>query len=297
MPRGSTNPFTPTLFLWLLRALWVGLAVTVTAAISNAAEDAGGAAGIVPSGVWFLALALVAVNLVVVSPIGLTLVRVITPATVPVAVVALLHDDGGAALVAIVLGAVATAVAFTSEVGEAMVQGSAYGDERRFPLRAPAAMLPLMLAAWVLWCAAVLGAVVAAGHERWFVAVAVAVVAIAATWLFGRALHRLSRRWLVLVPAGVVLHDHVLLGETLMVQRSNVAGAALALSGTEAADLTGPAGGHAIDVAVREMVLVVFPTTREQPRGRALHVQSFLVAPTRPGRVLQAMAEAGLPVG
>jgi hypothetical protein len=81
-----------------------------------------------------------------------------------------------------------------------------------------------------------------------------------------------------------------------MVQRTNVAAGRLALADTEAADLTGPAAGHAIDLATRDMVLVVFPSSREHPKGRAIHVQSFLVAPSRPGRALQAMAAAGLPV-
>jgi hypothetical protein len=101
---------------------------------------------------------------------------------------------------------------------------------------------------------------------------------------------------LVLLPGSVVLHDPVVLGETLMVQRSNVAGARLALADTEAADLTGPAAGHALEIAVREMVLAVFAPTPDQPKGRAIHLQSFLVAPSRPGRALTAMAESKLPM-
>jgi hypothetical protein len=53
----------------------------------------------------------------------------------------------------------------------------------------------------------------------------------------------------------------------------------------------------ALDIAVRDMVLVVFPSTETEPTGRAIHVQSFLVAPTRPGRALQAMSDARLRLG
>jgi hypothetical protein len=126
--------------------------------------------------------------------------------------------------------------------------------------------------------------------------VVLALAAAALSWLLGMRFHRLSRRWLVLVPAGLVVHDHMVLGETLMVQRPNVALARLALADTQAADLTGPAAGHAVEVTVREMVLAVLPSTRENPKGKALHVASFLVAPSRPGRALQAMAAAKLPV-
>ncbi|MDO8363753.1 MAG: hypothetical protein Q7V88_12710, partial [Actinomycetota bacterium] len=116
-------------------------------------------------------------------------------------------------------------------------------------------------------------------------------------WLLLRSSHRLSRRWLVLVPAGVVLHDHLVLSETLMVQRVNLSLARLALDDTEAADLTGPAAGHALEVSVHEMVLAVLASTASEPKGKALHMQSFLVAPSRPGRALAAAAHRKLPVG
>jgi hypothetical protein len=103
-------------------------------------------------------------------------------------------------------------------------------------------------------------------------------------------------RWLVLVPAGLVVHDPVVMGETLMVPKGNVAMVRLALADTQAADLTGPAAGVALDIAVHEMVLAVFAANRTQPKGKAIHVQSFLVAPTRPGRALHALTSAGIPV-
>ena len=73
-----------------------------------------------------------------------------------------------------------------------------------------------------------------------------------------RTYHRFALRWLVLVPAGVVVHDPVVLGETLMVLRPAVAGARLAPADTGAADLTGPAAGFAIEVSVHEAATVLF---------------------------------------
>ena len=98
----------------------------------------------------------------------------------------------------------------------------------------------------------------------------------------------LARRWLVFVPAGVVVHDQVVLGETLMVPRAELDGIDLALAGTEAADFTGPAAGHAVEVRLRSMGNALLAPTKASPRGTALHMQSFIVAPTRPGLVLQA---------
>jgi hypothetical protein len=110
------------------------------------------------------------------------------------------------------------------------------------------------------------------------------------TWLVYQRLHHFSCRWLVSVPAGVVVHDPVVLGETLMVLRANVQHAHLALANTEAADLTGPAAGHALEITVREMMQITFSATAKNPKGSAIHAQAFLIAPSRPGRALQALA-------
>jgi hypothetical protein len=99
------------------------------------------------------------------------------------------------------------------------------------------------------------------------------------------------------VPAGVVIHDHVVLAETVMFARRAIDSIGLALAGTEAADLTGPAAGHAVEVALREPETVVLAPTRVKPNGTALHVRAVLVAPSRPGRALAVVRERGLSPG
>jgi hypothetical protein len=283
-----TNLVTPDSFLWLFRIVWVALAIAVATALD----------GTMAAAAWWVLVAVAAVALTVTGPLGLTVVRLATSLAAPVAVIAWIDGASTALGAAITLVALlATFVAASAEVGEAMVQGAAYGDEFRFPLRLPAAMFIPVALMWLVWAAAVLGGTLLVVNERWIVGVVVAGVAAAATWWLGPRFHRLSRRWLVLVPAGVVVHDQVLMAETMLVQRTNIAAARLALAGSEAFDLTGPAGGHALDIAVRDMVQAIFPASAKEPTGRAVHLQSFLVAPSRPGRVLQAMAERKLPVG
>ena len=51
------------------------------------------------------------------------------------------------------------------------------------------------------------------------------------------------------------------------------------------------------DESIHEMVLAVLAATAADPKGKALHVQSLLVAPSRPGRALQAIAAVKIPVG
>jgi hypothetical protein len=278
----SANLLSPRTFLTLLRVLWLAMAVTMGLALRDA--------GPIVAVVWWATVAAVVIALVVPAPAGLTGLRVVSPVVCVAAVIALaLGAPSGWGVGALAVSFLAAAVAFSAETGEAMVQGAAYGQEQRFPLRVPAPVLLPMALAWLLWAAALVGGVLLLRHHDWAAGCAVAAVAAGLSWLLAKRFHRLSRRWLVVVPAGVVLHDHLVLGETLMVQRQNVAAAELALADTQAADLSGPAAGNAVEITVRDTVLAVFPSSKEHPTGRAIHMQSFLVSPTRPGRAIKAI--------
>ncbi len=122
------------------------------------------------------------------------------------------------------------------------------------------------------------------------------VLALAGAVLLGPRWHRLSLRWFVLVPAGVVVHDPVVLADTFPLRTAQVASIRLAAADTEAADLTGPASGYAVEVATTESVTAVFAFTPAEPNGKAIHLRSFLIAPSRPGRALRSARARGLPV-
>ena len=112
------------------------------------------------------------------------------------------------------------------------------------------------------------------------------------------ALHRLSRRWLVLVPAGLVVHDHLALADPVLLRRVDlrrVLGPAEA--GTAALDLTLGAGGLAV-----ESGFAAADSSCRWPRtGRSRTVvattgAAALVAPVRPGAFLRAAVDRRLPV-
>lgn len=272
---------SPSTALWTTRVVVVALAVAMALALERRTAF---------TIVWWVGAGAVLVALLVPGPIALTACRMVVPLCVPIA--AVLVADGShqvAAIAATALAAAATAVLLTGELGEAFVQAAAYGHERRFPLRVPAAVVPAVVISWSVWAGLVVGALVGVAAERWGLVAGLGAPAALLTWPLFARFHQLSRRWLVLVPAGVVVHDPMVLGETLLVMRPNVAGARLAPAHTEAADLTGPASGFAIEVSVKEMVLVHFAGTRREPKGRAIHAASFLVAPTRPGKALLAL--------
>ena len=101
----------------------------------------------------------------------------------------------------------------------------------------------------------------------------------------------------MVVPVGLVIHDQLVLAETLMLRRQEIAGVRLAPGDTQAADLTGPAAGHAVEISTVEPVTALFAATPKQPRGTAIHLTACLVSPTRPGLALSAAAARRLPVG
>lgn len=287
---------TGRLTVWACRAAWVVGAVAVVVAVSRATEGRSSGVGVSATVLLWGTVGASLVAHLVPSTASLTVIRVLAPLTVAGSTLTWAAGAGAWGALAVATTLLAGVLTFGADVGETFAQASAYGDERRFPLRPPAAMLLPVVVTWCVWAAAVLTGPLLLGARQWFAGTAVTLVAVGCSWLVLPRFHRLARRWLVLVPAGLVLHDHVVLAETLLVQRHHVAGLHLALADTKAVDLTGPCGGHAVEVRVHEMVTVVLAPTRRHERGRALHAAAALVAPTRPGRALAAAAANRLPV-
>jgi hypothetical protein len=242
------------------------------------------------------AVGLVAV--LVPSAVSLTVVRILAPLGVLTGVMAAAFG-ASPALTALACGGtlIVALVAFSAEVGLALVQGSAYGDERRFLLRPPAALLvgPLPLA-WALMAGPLVTGTLLIGARRWVAGSVFAAIGALLVVLLAPRLHRLSRRIVVLVPAGLVVRDPLLLADTAMFRRPSVAGLSLALVDTTAVDLTGRALGNAVEVRLRDPGQLVAAGTMHDRQGRSVEVQSFLVAPSRPGRLLAEAASRGYPV-
>ena len=281
----------------MLRAVWAGLAVLAGPAFADAlGDDSRGVQLVASVGLWLLwAGGLVAT--LVPTTVSLTAVRLLAPGAVAAAVWA--WADGAASRPAAVAlaSALATLVAFTAEVGRAYVQGSAYGDESRFPLRPPGLLLvgPLPVA-WAVTMAAGVAGPLMLGARQW-VAGGVAVAAGGPVVVLGVSrLHRLARRWVVLVPAGLVLHDPIALADTALFRRSQIRRLALAGVDTDATDLTLHALGLAVELTLIEPVTVVAAGGRGGPKARPVAVEGVLFSPSRPGALLAEAALRSLPV-
>lgn len=227
---------------------------------------------------------LVTVALLVPSSISLTTMRII----VPVAVVTSIVSAGPVAVFASI---VVTVILFSALFADLMVQGDAYGDERRFCLRTPVPHMAPAVVAWVLLVAPIISGTLGLSAGQWPWAIPLTIAGAVAVAIIPRRLHRLSRRWLVIVPAGVVLHDHVVLGETLMVMRTRIAGLRTTTGPDDAADLTGGVLGTRLSVQLNDSEKVVLSDITARTLGTtvALHVKSFAFAPRRIAAAMSAI--------
>jgi hypothetical protein len=195
---------------------------------------------------------------------------------------------------------VATALAFAPAVASVFVNGPAYGDERRYPLRPPGWVLlgPAALA-WAVLVGGPATAVLLLADDRWVIGGVVAVIGTAAASVAARALHGLARRWLVFVPAGVVIHDPITLADPVLLQKPVIAsiGPAPQQPDGDRIDLTAGALGLAVELRFTQPT-DVFVITRpgRRPTAETAATTRLLVAPTRASAVLADAQSRGLRV-
>jgi hypothetical protein len=285
---------------WGARLAWLAVAVVGGRAIGDATAARSDPVQIVATvGAW-CGWAAGAIALAVPAVATLTAVRVIVPGALAFTVACLAFGaDAGDVLALGIPAAVAAVLVGAAETGSAYVQASAYGDERRMLLRPPLGYLAASVVSWAIWAAALMTAPLAWASRAWPLAGIATVVAAAATWLLPRRWHQLSRRWLVAVPAGLVVHDPVVLGDTLMLPRAQVRSIGLASPGagaTDAADLTGPTPGLAVEIQLGETTTAVLARRPGETQGRAVRLQVLIVSPSRPGAVLAEARYRGYPI-
>jgi hypothetical protein len=284
--------------LWLVRALWLLQPLAFVPLLTRATEH------LAPSGRMLVAVtawaiwAAVLLAALVPSTVSLTAARMMVPLQlITVAVCA----TAGVTAVWLTTAAGASVIAllvwFSGETGVAFAQGSAYGAEQRFPLKPPVPLLIPMLVSWLVTAAAASSAIVLLANRIWIVGAVLLGIALTTSRFVAPRFHQLARRWLVVVPVGLVVHDPMMLTENALFRSAQLAAVHLAPADTEAADLTGGTAGVVVEIVLHQMDTIVKTGTRDNPTGTALHVLSILVSPTRPGKALQAAAARRIPVG
>jgi hypothetical protein len=231
---------------------------------------------------WGLAL----VATLVPRTVGLTAVRVLVPAAFAAAVAVTAYGDADAiAIVAIGWTAALAAVTlFVPALTDAFVDGSSYGPERRMALRVPGTLL--LAPAPLTWAATVGGLAIGPlllAAKVWVAGVLVTVAGVLAAWFGVRALHQLSRRWIVFTPAGVVLHDTLIAGDVILFPKAMVVSITPARADTTATDVSGRALGLVLELRLTEPSKVRGTTT-----------DRLLFSPVRPGALLHEARMRGL---
>lgn len=277
------------ILVWWTRLTWAALALVAPqawgAALASHSRPVQLTAGVLAWTTWGATL----IALAALSTVSLTLTRLVTTVAVPAGAVVAVHEPSGWAVAALAMTIAAAMGAMSAEFAMACVQASAYGAEERFPLRPPAPFVAPMVLAWSVLATAWLVGPLALAARAWLLGGALSTVAVVAAVVLGRRFHRLTRRWLVVVPAGLVLHDHLLLVETVLIRRHDLTGLHLAAGGPDAIDLTGLTWGAAVQIDLREpQVLIPRVGGRGPEASTPVRVRTVVVAPSRPGALLSA---------
>lgn len=285
---------------WAQRALWVALAFTAGPVVGRALDGvdvplrtaaslalwAGWAAGVVAA---FL-----------LHPLALTALRAVSPLVVVGVGIAALEDGTAGTVPALVASAsalLAAGCAFSEPVGTLWVNGPAYPNERRFLLRRPGPGMGGGLAVGLTWALGV--AALATGPSllasgRWWSGAAATVAGLPVVVLVARSLHNLARRWVVLVPAGLVLHDPVALVDPVLFPRQSITVLQAAGDERDGLDVTLRAPGPALRMRLTEPVEVTLMRPGHR-LGRKVETSVLLFSPVRPGAVLQQAGRQRIP--
>lgn len=293
-PTASTDMW----WVWGLRALWLSLPFTAGQAFEAALDGASRPVELTATiGLWAL-WGVAMVLTVIPHTLTLTPLRILAPASFALMLWAVLADEAtGWGVVGLALSAVAALVSLSPPVGASFVNGSSYGDEWRAPLRPPGQLLfgPIPIS-WALAVAGVVAGPMLLAAKQWIAGAIVVLIGFPLAAVAGRSLHGLARRWLVFVPAGVVVHDPMILPDPVLFKRNGLARFGPALADTSATDLSQRALGLALELQLRKPVELSYrPSPGAEPTSSEL--DAVVISVSRPGAILAAANSRRVPVG
>jgi len=217
--------------IWLMRVAWLAMPFTAGELLATALADFEPSFRTACSvGLWVL-WGVVALFSWVLHPFVLGLLRVWVPAGLAGVCWAVVAGGESAdiswaqATPGIVVAAVATIICLTPSVGIAYTDALGYPSERRLLLRPPLALLlgPMLLV-WAVAVGGMLCGPLLLAAQRWLVGGIATPVGMFLAFQAQQSLIGLTRRWLVFVPAGIVVHDSLALGnEARLIETADIA--------------------------------------------------------------------------
>jgi hypothetical protein len=281
------------LWLWCARLAWAVLPITTGSALADALNGWSTAPATVTAvllwGAWVAGL----VALLAPRPWGLTLLRVAAPVAVLATIAAAPSTSTANAIVATASALLAAVLTLAPPFAQATGNALAYGDEVRFPLSIPTPLLllPVPLAVVLVGAGVATGPLLLADGHVVFGILAVVVGLPLAAFLV-RSLHALSRRWFVMVPAGVVIVDPLILLDPVLMQRDELDGIGPTRPDPaleRALDLRLGSRAGSVTIALTEPAS--FSRRRGRTDGAIVDTDIVLIAPIRRAEVM-ATADA-----
>ena len=279
-----------TALVWALRVL-VGCLPFIGAEVSTLLDGQSTSTQTTGTCLAWLVWGAIVIASFVTHPITLTLLRISTPVVSSFLIV--VAATQGASSLQIISAAVGIAIlllSFSAELGGIYVQASAYGDEKRFALRPPVVLVaPVVIATLVVDVSIISAPLLLAENNLLAAAIALFGSIISVKYLIPR-IHKLSRRWLVFVPAGLVVHDEIVLSMNLLIKKQDLNRMQLARDNSSAADLSALTWGVPLELSFNKPLDVSLSAigARHLKAVSAIHAQSVLIAASRPGAVLRA---------
>ncbi|MXZ53802.1 MAG: hypothetical protein F4Z34_11505 [Acidimicrobiaceae bacterium] len=243
----------------------------------------------------WLAYALVLAALLLPGPRALTVTRIGVPAGALELALAAASLSDPFAVIGHLFCVAGTLIVFHPAYAEAQVDAASYGDERRFLLRPPGpVVVALVVPMGALAVAGVASGPLLLAGRGWAAGIVAAAVGLPAAALAAHTLYRLARRWLVFVPNGLVVHDHLAVAEPLPLGRRSIDSIGPARADTDATDLTAQAFGMALELRLAGPVAAGVMTGRSRSEQRSL--TAMLVSPSRPAAVLATAERRGIKI-
>lgn len=208
---------------WTARVAWIVLPFTTGAAFSDMLQSWARAPQTVAEALLWIAWFMGLVALLAPRPWGFTILRVVAPCATALAVVSAWSTPWPAAVLAIASVAFALLTSLSAPIALACAASTAYGPEQRFPLRVPISLLagPLPVSVALIAAGVVCGPLLLANGDV-VAGVAAVVVGVPVVGALARSLSALDHRWLVLVPAGLVVVDPLTFPDPVLLPREHI---------------------------------------------------------------------------
>lgn len=283
--------------LWALRVLWFLAPLAAGIQLRSSLDRLDSPGRWLMEGVLWLGWFVGSVATLTPHPVSLTIIRSLAPTVAGVGVLLGVSVGWTSGLVAAIgYGGLLTAVSLLPTIGDVMVNGSAYGSERRMALRTPAvAYLGPIPVAWSAIFIGLTGWALLFNGVHPVAGLVAAIVGAALVWFGSRLLYQLARRWIVFVPAGFVVHDPFQLAEPVLLPRGSInrLGPAEVGSELDGLDLSAGSLGLALEVETSE------PMTYGVLRNRNVETtksKKLVFSPSLPGALLSEARIRGIKI-